>query len=169
MSTNRTLLPGNRDITGDLNVRGDFTNSGDATISGSVTASSVSTTTGLQALQFTVALADFTDNEDATGTYEHTVDIPKGAVVTRTLITDVTGFTGDTSATITIGDGTDADRYNTGTPSVFTTATDIDAGAISGTVYHAAAATPTVIITSGSDFGSVTAGSVTITIFYYLA
>jgi len=85
------------------------------------------------------------------------------------MITDVTGFAGDTSATITIGDGTDADRYNTGTPSVFATATDIDAGAVSGTAYHAAAATPTLIVTSGSDFGAVTAGSVTITIFYYLA
>ena len=113
--------------------------------------------------------ADFTDGGSTSGTYEYTTDIPKGAVVTRTLITDVTGFAGDTSAVITIGDGTDEDRYNTGTPDVFTTATDIDAGVVSGTAYHAAAATPTLTVTSGSDFGAVTAGSVTVTIFYYEA
>jgi len=120
-------------------------------------------------LQETFALTDFTDNEDTTGTAEFATDIPIGAVVMQTLITGVTGFIGDTSATITIGDGSDVDRYNTGTPSVFTTVANLSAGAVSGTAFQTAAKTPTLIVTTNADFTSVTAGALTVTIFYYIA
>ena len=124
---------------------------------------------GLQVISETVALADFTDGGGAAGTYVLTEDIPQGAFVVRCYLLDVTGFTGDTSAVITVGDGSDADRYNTGTPSVFTTANAIDLGAVSGTAIHAAAVTaPTITITSGSDWGAVTAGQLTIRILYYI-
>jgi hypothetical protein len=116
----------------------------------------------------TVALADFTDNGDTTGTVELNVSIPAGAVYNQTFITAVTGFAGDTSATVQVGDGTDVDRYSTGTPSVFATAANgIDAGVPSGTKFHSAAKTPTVIVTSGSDFGAVTAGQMTIVLSWY--
>lgn len=121
----------------------------------------------ISTIQETVALADFTDNEDATGEVELSTAIPEGAIVMQTCIDAVTGFAGDTSATVQIGDGTDVDRYNTGTPNVFATADHISAGAVSGTAYHAAAKTPTVTVTSNSDFSSVTAGEMTVTIFYY--
>jgi hypothetical protein len=121
----------------------------------------------IKVISETLTLADFTDNDDTTGTAELSTDIPKGAVVMRTLIDDVTGFIGDTSATVTIGDGTDVDRYNTGTPNVFADADTIDAGAVSGTIYHSAAKTPTVIVTTDSDFSSVTAGGLKVSIFYY--
>jgi len=122
-------------------------------------------------IQATIGVADFTDNEDTTGTYEFTDLLPAGAVVQQTMISDVTGFAGDTSAVVTIGDGTDVDRYNTGTPNVFADADDISAGAVSGTAYDADEETPTVIVTTDSDFGlAVTNGSgeMTITIFYFV-
>ena len=112
---------------------------------------------------------EFTDGGSTSGTLELSSDIPVGAVVMQTLIDDVTGFAGDTSAVMTIGDGTDADRYNTGTPNVFTTADAISAGAVSGTAFHATAATPTITVTSAADFSSVSAGQATVTIFYYQA
>ena len=115
-----------------------------------------------------LTLSDFTDNEDTTGTATLSTDLPIGAVVARTLIDDVTGFAGDTSAVVTIGDGTDGDRYNTGTPNVFATAAAIDAGAVSGTAFHSAAKTPTIIVTTAADFTSVTAGAMTVSIFYYI-
>lgn len=114
----------------------------------------------------TVALADFTDGGAAVGTVVLASAIPVGAFVTRAYLLDVTGFAGDTSAVITVGDGTDPDRYNTGTPSVFTTATAIDLGAPSGTQIHAAAKSVTLTVTSAADWGSVTAGALTIRIFY---
>lgn len=123
----------------------------------------------LESIQQTVVLADFTDGGATTGTVVLDDAIPLGAVVTQSLIDDVTGFIGDTSATLQIGDGTDVDRYNTGTPNVFVTDPAVSAGAVSGTAFHDAAANVTLTVTSGSDFTSVTAGQLTVTIFFYVA
>jgi hypothetical protein len=114
----------------------------------------------------TVTVADFTDGTAAVGTVALAETLPIGAWVLRTVLRNVTGFTGNTSAVLTVGDGTDVDRYNTGTPSVFTTATAIDMGAPSGTQIHATAATVTLTITAASDFTAVTAGTLTVSIYY---
>jgi len=130
--------------------------------------SGVTTVGPLVKLEETVAFDDFTDGGAAVGTFDLTVGtIPAGATVLAAAITAVTGFAGDTSATMTIGDGTDADRYNTGTPNVFATAAaGVDAGAVSGTAYHAAAKTVKLTVTTNADFTSVSAGSVTVELTY---
>ena len=124
---------------------------------------------GVVEINETIAFGDFTDNTDATGTYEMATDIPVGALVLGATLSGLTGFTGDTSAVITLGDGTDVDRYNTGTPNVFVTADAIDLGAMSGKAAHVAAKTPTIILTSNADFGDVVAGSMDVSIFYIIA
>lgn len=123
---------------------------------------------GMQCLTQRIAVGDFTDGGAAAGTLALTEKIPQGAWVQRAVLRSVTGFTGDTSAVMTVGDGTDVDRYNTGTPSVFTTANAIDLGAPSGTQIHTAEATVTVTITGNSDFGAISAGAATICIYYLL-
>lgn len=114
----------------------------------------------------TFDFTDFTDGGGAAGTLDLSETLPVGAWVLRAVLRDVTGFTGNTSAVITVGDGTDADRYNTGAPSVYTTANAIDLGAPSGTQIHTATATVRVTVTGGSDFGAITAGQATISIYY---
>lgn len=122
---------------------------------------------GLACCQFTFTRAAMTDGGGTSGTYTFSDDpIPAGAVALRTQILGVTGFAGNTSAVITIGDGSTANRYNTGTPNVFATAAHVDAGAISGTAFHAAAINPVVTITSATDFTNVSAGQATIRIWY---
>lgn len=121
---------------------------------------------GLGVVAQTLLYSEFTDGGSAAGTKTLSVQIPQGAWVLRTVLENVTGFTGNTSAVITVGDGSDVDRYNTGTPSVFTTANAIDLGAPSGTQIHTAAATVTVTITGGSYFTAITAGQLTIRIYY---
>lgn len=117
----------------------------------------------------TVSYSDFTDGGAALGTLALTPTIPAGATVLGCHVTDVTGFTGDVSAALTVGiAGGDVDRYNTGTPSVFTTATWIDMGVPSGTVTHTAAATVTLHVTTNADFTSVAAGALTVRIFYFI-
>lgn len=128
---------------------------------------SASTVPAIKTYQETFAFGDMTDSTGVTGTFDLSLSIPKGAIVMQSFVDAVTGFAGDTSATIQIGDGTDPDRYSTGTPDVFTTADHISAGAVSGTAYHSAAKTVKVTITAATDWGDVTAGAVTITIFYY--
>lgn len=127
-----------------------------------------SNSTMLVSFQQTVTRAQFTDGGATAGTFSLNLSIPAGAVFAQALISSITGFTGDTSAVITIGDGTDVDRYNTGTPNVFVTASQgVSAGAPSGTAWHTAAITPVLTITSAADFTNVTAGTLTITLFYY--
>jgi hypothetical protein len=124
----------------------------------------------LVAYQQTILFSQFTDGGGASGTLSLSTSIPAGARYAFTLITAITGFTGDTSAVLILGDGTDTDRYMTGTPSVFTTAAaGVDMGVASGTAWHTAAKTPVVTVTSATDWGSVVAGAATLTLFYYIA
>jgi hypothetical protein len=123
---------------------------------------------GYGCLNQTFAYDDLVDGGGASGTLALDEGMPDGAVVQQTVLHSLTGFTGDTSAVITVGDGTDVDRYNTGTPSVFTTnASGVAMGAPSGTVWHDDAATVTVTITSNGDYSSVSAGQATILICYW--
>ena len=115
----------------------------------------------------TIGFASFTDGGGASGTKNLATQIPVGARFIGCHLTALTGFTGDTSATIIIGDGTDTDRYMTGTPSVFTTAANgLSLGIPSGIAYHDTAKTVTVTVTSAADFTSVSAGSMTVEYFY---
>lgn len=119
-------------------------------------------------IQQTVARSAFTDGGSTSGTYTLTAGtIPVGATVLGSAVTAITGFTGDTSAVLIIGDGTDTDRYNTGTINVFTTAAGgIDAGLPSGLRYHPAAKSIVLTVTSAADFTNVSAGSVTVEVYY---
>ena len=124
----------------------------------------------LVAYQETVLFSQLTDGGGAAGTLSLSTSIPAGVRYAFTLITAITGWTGGASAVMTLGDGTDVDRYNTGTPDLFTTAAaGVDAGAPSGTAWHTAAKTPVLTVTEAVDFGLIAAGSVTLTLFYYVA
>ena len=116
----------------------------------------------------TVLYSEFTDGGAAVGTFTLTAGtIPAKATVLASAVTAVVGFTGDTSAVMTIGDGTDVDRLNTGTINVFATAADgVATGAISGVAYFATAKSVVLTVTSATDFGAVSAGSVTVRITY---
>lgn len=116
----------------------------------------------------TVAFDDFTDGGGAVGTFALTAGtIPIGALFLQSKVVVGAGFAGDTSAVMTIGDGTDVDRYNTSTINVFATAANgVAAGAASGVLYHATAVTPVLTVTTNADFTSVSAGSVTVSLYY---
>jgi hypothetical protein len=163
--------------------------SGDATIAntGALTITALAIETGMLAaaavtnekmggpkvgvIQQTVAVAAFDDSgTNAVGFIDLTDLLPAGAIVTQSMLSALTGFAGDTTATIQIGDGSTADRYSTGTPDVFSTAAFISLGVVSGTAYDLAAVTLRVTITGGSDFTAIISdgnGEVTITVFYY--
>lgn len=121
---------------------------------------------GMRCLSVTITRAMMTDGGSTTGTYDLAEQIPAGAWVLQALLVNVTGFTGNTSATIQIGDTSTVARYSTGTPSVFTTAAAIDPGVPSGTKIHTAAATVRVTITGATDFTAISAGQLTLRIYY---
>jgi hypothetical protein len=128
----------------------------------------------LTTFQQVCPVTSFTDGGSTSGTLVLSHTIPAGAVYLQTLLTSLVGFTGDVSATATLGDGSDVDRYNTGTPNFFTTAAQgVDAGVPSGTKFHnAAIATVTLTVTTSSDFTlckTAGLGSVLVTLFYLKA
>lgn len=152
--------------------------SGDATMAntGAVTIGAEKVTNAMQKVpkivvyQEVCPVASFTDGGGAVGTLDLSTTIPAGAVFLNAAVHNIVGFAGDTSAALTIGDGTDVDRYNTATLDVFTTAPEgVAAGAPSGTAWHSAVKTPKLTITSATDFGLVVTdgnGSVTVTLVY---
>lgn len=121
----------------------------------------------LGVLTETVARSQFTDGGSTAGTYTMTGKVPKGAVLLGSKVVVNAGFAGNTSAALTIGDGSDVDRYMTGTPSVFATAANgIETGVPSGSKLLTADNSPVLTVTGGSDFTNITAGSLTVSIFY---
>lgn len=124
----------------------------------------------LRKIEQTVLYSAFTDGGGASGTYTLTAGtVPAGATVMYSAVKAITGFAGNVSAVITIGDGTDVDRYNTGTPSVFATAAGgVSVGVPSGTVYHTAEKSVVLTVTGSSDFTAINAGSVTVAVYYLL-
>jgi hypothetical protein len=126
--------------------------------------------TSMGVLAQRVLISDFTDGGTTTGTLVLDGEIPIGAFVERVIVTDVTGFAGDTTAVLMVGDGTDDDRYNASADiDVFTTVAALDGGAPQGTQVHVAAKSVTLTITSTSDFAAVVtngSGAMTVKIFY---
>lgn len=114
----------------------------------------------------TILKSAFTDGGSTSGTKVMATQIPAGAIYLHSKVVVNTAFSGDTSAVLTIGDGSDVDRYNTGTPSIFTTGAK-EMGVPSGNRFHPAAQSVTLTVTSGADFTNVAAGgSITVSLYY---
>ena len=111
----------------------------------------------------TVKYSDFVDGTSTAGSLTLTYGIPIHMTVKRCFLQALTGFTGDASCTLIVGDGSITDRYMTGTPSIYTTAAgETSLGVVSGTAYHAAAKSIVLSAVSATDWGKVTAGQFTI-------
>ena len=112
-------------------------------------------------------IGDFTDNGDATGYIDFTsAAIPAGAIVVGWKAVVATGFTGDTTAVVEVGISGDTDAYSAdATQSVLAVAT-VGSAAKEASAFVTAAATPRVTVTGGSDFGNISAGSMTLTVYY---
>lgn len=121
---------------------------------------------GLRSVSQTVEYDDFTDNEDTTGSLTMTNSLPEGAFVIGTKVTVTTGFTGDTSATLKVGKSDGEDEFSDGTTINVYTADVVGDSAEDPLEYLAADTSVYLQITSGSDFTSVTAGKMTVEVFY---
>jgi len=123
----------------------------------------------VQVLSETHLAASFTDGGATVGTKTMTGYIPAGALILLSRVLVPAGFAGDTTAALTIGDGSDVDRYNTSTIDIFATAAaGKEAGVPSGTKLQVAAVQPVLTVTSTADATAFIAGagSVTVEIYY---
>ncbi len=121
-------------------------------------------------LSETVGVAQFTDGGSAVGTYQMAGSLPVGAIVLGTKVLVPGAFAGNTSAALTIGDGSDVDRYNTGTIDLFTAAAaGVQSGVPSGLQLVVTENRPTLTVTGNSDFTLIVTdagGSVSVSIYY---
>ena len=115
-----------------------------------------------------ILFSDFTDNTDATGTYTSTIVLPVDFFISRCVLVNLTGFTGDTSAAITVGDGSDVDRLHAGTPSVLASLAALELGVPAGTACVATAFSPVCIVTGGADFTSISAGGFDLVVYGWM-
>jgi len=112
-----------------------------------------------------ILYTDFTDNTDATGTYTSTIVLPIDFFISRCVLVNLAGFTSDTSAAITVGDGSDVDRLHAGTPSVLAPLAALELGVPSGTACVATAFSPVCIVTGAADFTSIDGGGFDLVVY----
>lgn len=110
----------------------------------------------VQSIRETHLMSTFTDGLGATATKAMTGELPVGATVFATRLQVPVACDGDgdeTDCKLTIGDGVDVDRFNTGTPSIFTAAAaGVQTGLPSGDALIVTAVAPVLTITaSGGD------------------
>lgn len=94
--------------------------------------------------------------------------IPAGAYLLMAKVVVDEGFAEDVSATLSVGDGTDVDRY--GTADVFATETGGVVMNSPGDFYHATAVQPVLAIETATAASLIVAGAGSVTVaIYYLA
>ena len=115
----------------------------------------------------TLGYASFTDNGDAGGYIDFSSGtIPAGAIVVGWKAVVATGFTGDTTAVAEVGVSGDTDAYSADTSQSVLDAATVGSASLASSSFVASAATPRVTVTGGADFGNISAGSMTVTVYY---
>ena len=110
--------------------------------------------------------ASFTDNGDASGYIDLGGAIPAGSIVTGWKAIVATGFTGDSTAVIEVGVSGDTDAFSADTAQSALVAGTVGSAAKEALAFVGADSTPRVTVTGGSDFGNISAGSMTLTVYY---
>ena len=126
---------------------------------------------GLGLIEQTIGYAEFTDNTDTTGYKDLAEQLPPGALPIGWRCRVTTGFSGDTTAVVQVGVSGDLDQYSADvTQSVLTSGTLVGALAIaadSGDDMNTGV-TIRVTVTGGADFTSINAGSMTVSVWYFI-
>jgi len=128
---------------------------------------------GIRKVAQWVTYDDFTDGGSTDGTLALTNTIPAGSFIIGSKVRVVTGFTGDTTCVLDIGDGSDADLFSFTTHNIYTAADNLveaadgaAAGTERGIVAVGSTTTITLTATGASDWTLVTAGKMLVEIFY---
>ncbi len=113
-----------------------------------------------------VKYSDFTDDGDnGDGDLELDKQIPAGSFIIGTKVTVKTGFTGDTSAALSVGASEDDDEWSGNTTiDVLSAARNLVAG--DGLKAISAAATVFLTVAGVGDFTLITAGEMLVEVYY---
>ncbi len=121
---------------------------------------------GLRKIAQWIDYSDFTDSGSTTGTLTMTKQLPAGAFYIGCKASVKTGFTGDTSAVMTVGKTSGEDEFSDGTSLNIYTAADVGQEGEAPLEYLNSAASVYLVVTSATDFTLVTAGKMLLELFY---
>lgn len=121
---------------------------------------------GIRKVSQRVKYSDFTDGGGLEGTLTLGKQIPAGAFVIGTKVTVEEGFTGDTSAVLKLGKSSGEDEFTDGTSVNVFAAGTVGDSAEDPLEFISSDTSVYAEITSGSDWGKVTAGQALIEVFY---
>ena len=77
-----------------------------------------------------------------------------------------TGFTGYTTAAIEVGVSGDTDAFSADVSQPVLATGTVGSAAIAAGAFVASSSAPRVTVTGGSDFGNISAGSMSVTVYY---
>ncbi len=127
---------------------------------------------GVSKVAQVVVPGDFVDGGGADGTLNLKVPIPAGSFVFGSKVTVSAGFTGDTTAVLSIGTAGDANEYSGNTThNVLAAATNLVKtafiGSDAGMVAEGSEIDVKLTLTGGADFGAIAAGKMLVEVFYF--
>lgn len=121
---------------------------------------------GLRSIAQWVSYADFTDSGSTYGDLTLTRQLPVGAFVVGLRVKVTTGFTGDTSAVLTVGKTAGGDEFSDGTSVNVYTKAIVGESPEDPLEFIASAQSVYLRVTSASSFAAVTAGEMLVELFY---
>jgi len=121
---------------------------------------------GIRKISQNVAYGDLTDNGDATASLTMQGTIPVGAFVLGTKVYVKEGFSGDTTAVMTVGKSDGADEFTDGTSVNILAAGTVGESPEDPLEFIAAATSVYLKITGTADWGNVSAGKMLVEVFY---
>ena len=119
-----------------------------------------------------LAIADFTDNGDATGYLDIDLPLPANAIVVGWKAVVSEGFAGDTTAVMQVGIAGDLNKYSSITTVSCLAAAAVGALGNTDSAMVTVAQTVRVTVTGASDFGLIVTnatGAVIVSLYYFLA
>ena len=126
----------------------------------------------IRTLSQVIAVAEFSDvTTDAVGTLDLSTQIPAESIVIGWKFVGTGAFAGDTTATMQVGDSSNADAFSSVTNGSVFTAVTIGAECKTGVAFALTATTVRVTVTGGADFTSIVSdgnGAGTITLYYMI-
>jgi hypothetical protein len=121
---------------------------------------------GLRSIAEWVSYDDFTDGAGTSGDFTMTRQLPAGAIVLGLRVKVTTGFTGDTSAVMTVGKTAGEDQYSDGTSVNVYTAATVGDSPEDPLEFNASAQSIYLRVTGAADFTSISAGKMLVELFY---
>jgi len=121
----------------------------------------------LEVLSRTFSFGDMSDGGGTSGFIDFLASLPVGAHVMGWSADVTVGFTGDTTAVVQVGVSGDVNKFSANTTKSVLAVAKVGSHALAVDGVVDSAAAPRVTVTGTADFTSISAGTMTMSVYYY--